>query len=212
MLDSSLPPVVCMGFMSFLRYVCVCLRIVVSNTYRYCVVVFLFLFVLCCVYPDVYLTVLWIFHPSQAGSTIQFEKHASQKQVVFFTTIPPTLRIITACTCKVPITCLPACTCKVPITCLPASPARSFWTFEHCDFVTETYFIVQFSCALLNWKRPSVCELRYVVVNYVTSVCELRYVVVNYVTSVCELRYVVVNYVTVRNSTCTTCKHNDIGG
>ena len=56
------------------------------------------------------------------------------------------------------------------------------------------------------------CELRYVVVNYVTSVCELRYVVVNYVTSVCELRYVVVNYVTVRNSTCTTCKHNDIGG
>jgi hypothetical protein len=65
---------------------------------------FLFLFVLCCVYPDVYLTVLWIFHPSQTGSTIQFEKHASQKQVVFFTTIPPTLRIITACTCKVPFT------------------------------------------------------------------------------------------------------------
>ena len=73
MLDSSLPSVVGMGFMPFLRYVCVCLRIVVSNTYC---VVFLFLFVLCFVYPmlpvsldyplflapavisDVYLTVL----------------------------------------------------------------------------------------------------------------------------------------------------------
>jgi hypothetical protein len=45
-----------------------------------------------------------------------------------------------ACTCKVTITCLPACTCKVTITCLPASPARSCWTFGHCDFVTKTYF------------------------------------------------------------------------
>ena len=100
MLGLSLPPVVCMGFMFFLRYVCVCLRIVVSNTYC---VVFLFLFVLCFVYPmlpvslgypfliapsvfsDVYLTVLWIFHPSQTGSTLQFEKRASQKQVVSYT-------------------------------------------------------------------------------------------------------------------------------
>ena len=180
-------------FVSFLfvsqftsSFMCVCLRIVVSNTYC---VVFLFLFVMCFVYPmlpvsldyplflapavfsDVYLTVLWIFHPSQTGSTLQFEKHASQKQIVSFTTIPPTLNIITACTCK------------VPITCLRASPARSFWTFGHCDFVTKTYFKVQFSCVLPNWKR----------------------------TSVCELRYVVVNYVTVGNSTCTTCKHNDIG-
>jgi hypothetical protein len=38
MLGSSLPPVGGMGFMPFLRYVCVCLRIVVSNSY--CVVVF----------------------------------------------------------------------------------------------------------------------------------------------------------------------------
>jgi len=69
----SLPRVVCIGFMSFLRYVCVCLRIVVSNTYC---VVFFCLFVFCFVYPilpvsldyplfiapvvfsDVYLTVL----------------------------------------------------------------------------------------------------------------------------------------------------------
>ena len=167
---------------------CVCLRIVVSNTYC---VVFLFLFVLCFVYPmlpvsldyplflapavisDVYLTVLWIFHPSQTGSTLQFEKHASQKQVVSFTFIPQTLSLITACTCK------------VPITCLPASSAHSFWTFGHCDFVTKTFFKVLFSCVLPNWKNHR---------------------------SVCELRYVVVNYVTVGNSTCTTCKHNDIGG
>ena len=106
---------------------CMCLRIVVSNTY--CVVFFCSCLpcVLCLpmlpvsldypffiapsVLSDVYLTVLWIFHPSQ---TLQFEKHASQKQIVSFTTIPPTLNIITACTCKVPITCL--CT----------SPARSF--------------------------------------------------------------------------------------
>jgi hypothetical protein len=47
------------------------------------------------------------------------QKHASQKQVVSFTTIPPTLSLITACICI------------VPITCLPASHARSFWTFGH---------------------------------------------------------------------------------
>ena len=69
----------------------------------------------------------------------QFEKHSSQKQVMSFTIIPQTLSMITTCTCK------------VPITCLPVSPARSFWTFGHCDFVTKTYFKVQFSCVLPNW-------------------------------------------------------------
>ena len=107
------------------------------------------------VFSDVYLTVLSIFHPSQTVSTLQFEKHASQKQVVSFTTIPPTLSLITACTCK------------VPITYLPASPARSVWTFGHCDFVTKMYFKVLFSCVLPNWKTICVwitlrcCELRY---------------------------------------------------
>jgi len=43
-------------------------------------------------YSDVCLTVLWIFHPSQTSSTLQFEKHASQKQLVSFITIPPSLR------------------------------------------------------------------------------------------------------------------------
>jgi hypothetical protein len=148
MLGSSLPPVICMGFMSFLRYVCV---------FAYSGVGFFSVFFWCFVYPilpvsldyplfiapsvfsDVYLTVLWIFHPSQTGSTLQFEKHSSQKRVVSFTIIPPTLSMITTCTCK------------VTITCLPVSPARSFWTFGHCDFVTKTYFKVQFSCVLPNW-------------------------------------------------------------
>jgi hypothetical protein len=131
MLGSCLPPVVCMGFMSFLRYLCVLAH---SGVQHILCCVFLFLFVLCFVYPmlpvsldcfcfclscvlctlccqflwiihffycssafpDVYLTVLWIFHPSQTGSTLQFEKHASQKQVVSFTFIPPTLSLINA--------------------------------------------------------------------------------------------------------------------
>ena len=179
------------GVHVFLTYVCVFAQ---SGVQHILCCVFLYLFVLCFVYPmlpvsldyplfiapsvfsDVYLNVLWIFHPSQTGSTLQFEKHASQKRVVSFTTIPQTLSMITTCTCKVTITCLPACTCKVTITCLPTctckvtitclpvctckvtitclpactckvtitclpvSPARSCWTFGHCDFVTKTYF------------------------------------------------------------------------
>jgi hypothetical protein len=61
----------------------------------------------------------------------------------------PTLSLITTCTCK------------VPITCLPASPARSFWTFGHCDFVTKTYLKVLFFWVLHNWKN-------HLCVNYVT--------------------------------------------
>ena len=48
MLDSSLPPVVCMGFMSFLRYVCVFAQ---SGVQHILCCVFLFLFALCFVYP-----------------------------------------------------------------------------------------------------------------------------------------------------------------
>ena len=73
MLGSSLPPVVCMGFMSILRYVCVFAH---SGVQHILCCVFLFLFVLYFVYPmlpvsldyplfiaplvfsDVYLTVL----------------------------------------------------------------------------------------------------------------------------------------------------------
>ena len=143
MLGSSLPPVICMGFMSFLRYVCV---------FAYSGVVF-FSGVLCTLSCQF----LWIIHyllllrysltftwlccefsiPHKLVP--QFEKHSSQKQVMSFTIIPQTLSMITTCTCK------------VPITCLPVSPARSFWTFGHCDFVTKTYFKVQFSCVLPNW-------------------------------------------------------------
>ena len=100
-----------------------------------CCVFCLFLFVLCFVYPMLLVSLDYPFFiaPSVFSGVyltavnfpslinwfhLQFEKHASQKQVVSFTTISPTLSLITACTCK------------VPITCLPASHARSCWIFE----------------------------------------------------------------------------------
>ena len=48
MLGSSLPPVVFMGFMSFLRYLCALAH---SGVQHILCCVFLFLFVLCFVYP-----------------------------------------------------------------------------------------------------------------------------------------------------------------
>ena len=146
---------------------CVCLRIVVSNTYC---VVFLFLFVLCFVYPmlpvsldyplflapavisDVYLTVLWIFHPSQTGSTLQFEKHASQKKVVSFTTIPPTLSLITACPHHLS-------------TCQPCTFFLDIRTLCFCDkdVFQSTIFLrfTQLKKTIFVWITLRCCELCY---------------------------------------------------
>ena len=80
----------------------------------------------------------------------------------------------------------------------------------------KVYFTVLWIFHLTNWFHFTIWETHIRTLWFCdkdifqSTVC-LRFTQLK-TPSVCELRYVVVNYVTVGNSTCTTCKHNDIGG
>jgi hypothetical protein len=95
------------------------------------------------------LTVLWIFHPSQ---TLQFEKHASQKQVVSFTFIPPTLSLINALTHHLS-TCEP-CTFFLDI--------RTLWFCDKNVFQSTVFLrFTQLKKPICVWITLRCCELRY---------------------------------------------------